>query len=302
MAQVDVIIVNFNAGAHLVNCVKSVLTSTIPVKIFISDNDSTDQSLALLEQSIGHHPQVFIHKNEKNLGFSRGNNIMLDKTSADYLLFLNPDCILRSDTLQPLVAEFNKRPRVGMIGCLIRNTDNTEQVGCRRNIPTPWRALVRMLRLYRWMPKHRLFDNFILTDQSLPQEPTLVEGISGAFMLVHRKAIDQVGALDENYFLHCEDLDWFMRFKLKKWDILFVPQVAITHVKGVCSQNTWFKVLWYKHAGMMRFYRKFFRKPHHIILRGIVNTAILIRFVTLAIMFFLTHWQPPALNATLFKN
>lgn len=298
MIQVDVIIVNFNAGEHLLACVQSVLTSTVPVKIFISDNGSTDQSLALLEQSIGYHPQVFIQKNEKNLGFSRGNNVVLDKTNANYLLFLNPDCILKPDTLEPLIAEFDKKPRVGMIGCLIRNTDNTEQVGCRRNIPTPWRALVRMLRLYRWMPKHALFENFILTDQSLPQEPVLVEGISGAFMLVQRKAIDEVGVLDEKYFLHCEDLDWFMRFNLMKWNILFVPHVAITHVKGVCSQTTWFKVLWYKHKGMIRFYRKFFRKPHHLILRGIVGAAIVLRFIALVVMEFLVRHGPNTVAKT----
>lgn len=277
--RIDVIIVNYNAGRHLTKCVISVLNSTIPVNVFISDNGSTDSSIELLQQSVGQAPNLFIQKNHKNLGFSRGNNAVYANSTADYILFLNPDCIIKPDTLEKLITEFDRHPQVGMIGCKICNMDGTEQLGCRRNIPTPWRTLIHMLRLERFFK----IQNFLLTYQPLPKEPTDVEAISGAFMLTRKSAISEVGLLDEDYFLHCEDLDWFMRFKLKNWRILFVPQIAITHVKGVCSQRTPFKVLWHKHKGMMRFYRKFFRDRYSIVFLGIVSFGIWLRFFVLVV-------------------
>jgi GT2 family glycosyltransferase len=95
--------------------------------------------------------------------------------------------------------------------------------------------------------------------------------------------LEQVGALDEGYFLYCEDVDWMMRFLQQGWQILFVPDAEIVHVKGVCSRKIPFRVLWYKHKGMMRFYHKFFRQRYSFILMWVVYVTIWIRFVMLMI-------------------
>ena len=146
----------------------------------------------------------------------------------------------------------------GMVGGLLINADGSEQGGGRRAVPTPWRSFVRAFGLShfanRW-PK--LFLIFICTNNPLPVEPIEVEAISGACMLVKREAVEDVGALDEEYFLHCEDLDWYMRFRQKDWKILFVPSARISHIQGVCSRNRPIFVEWYKHKGMVRFYGKF---------------------------------------------
>jgi nucleoside-diphosphate-sugar epimerase len=125
----------------------------------------------------------------------------------------------------------------------------------------------------------------------------VVEAISGAFMFVRRSAMDAVGRMDEGYFMHCEDLDWCMRFRQAQLDILFVPNVEITHVGGVCSASRPISVEYYKHIGMVRFYRKFFRYKYPALLMWLVMIAIGIRFLLIVPTYFLpaknsiTRWR-----------
>ena len=280
--KVDVIIVNFNSGAHLCECVQSVLASTIPTKIFVVDNHSSDSSLTLLKRLIGGDPGVRIVENGENLGFARANNLALPETTADHLLFLNPDCIVQPDTLERMLAVMAAHPEAGIAGCLIRNPDGSEQAGCRRNTPTPFRSLIRVLNLSGRFCRHSEHNSLNLAGQPLPDHPAPVEAISGAFMLVRREALEQVGPMDEHYFLHCEDLDWCMRFRMAGLQILFVPDVEILHNKGACSADRPVRVEWHKHRGMIRFYRKFFRTRYPAGVMYLVVLAVWTRFALLA--------------------
>jgi GT2 family glycosyltransferase len=200
---------------------------------------------------------VTILENRANLGFARGNNTALPGARAPYLLFLNPDCIVAPDTLPRIVDFMEATPGAGMAGCVIRNPDGTEQIASRRAIPDPWIGLVRVLHLYRIWPTMVAGKRLDRTDEPLPETPVQVDAISGSFMLVRRRALDEVGPLDEGYFLHCEDLDWFVRFKRAGWGIYLVPDAAVLHHKGACSTNRPVAVEWHKHRGMTRFFRKF---------------------------------------------
>lgn len=106
--------------------------------------------------------------------------------------------------------------------------------------------------------------------------------MSGSCMLVKREAVEDVGAWDEGYFLHCEDLDWCMRFHLKGWKVLFVPDAPVTHVKGACGEGLRLFVEWHKHKGMVRFYRKFYRDRYPRALWGLVVAGVWLRFAALA--------------------
>ena len=107
-------------------------------------------------------------------------------------------------------------------------------------------------------------------------------------MFVRREALEDVGPLDERYFLHCEDLDWCMRFREKGWRIMFDPTHDVTHAQGACSIGRPFRVLWYKHRGMVRFYRKFFRSRHSSGLTYAVMAAVWVRF---AVIFFILFFS-----------
>jgi len=269
------IIVNYNAGPLLRKCVDSLLACPLDIEIIVVDNASSDVSLDGLEDL----SQVRVIRNPANVGFAAACNIGVRASSAPFLLFLNPDCFFQRGTITLLLAVLQPGDRVGMVGGLLVNEDGTEQGGGRRAVPTPWRSVVRALGLQRFANRWpKLFYDFHLHKQPLPDSPIEVEAISGACMLVKRDVMEDVGLWDEGYFLHCEDLDWCMRFRQKGWKILFVPDARISHALGACSQSRRVFVEWHKHKGMLRFYRKFFRHQYPGVLMGVVTVGVWLRF------------------------
>lgn len=280
---ISVLIVNHNAGVLLTRCIETLLEQV--QEVIIVDNASTDISLAELEARYPSESRLKFILNGTNLGFSTGCNIGLNAATAPYILFLNPDCLLEKDSLQRLLQVIESEPQIGMVGGRLINPDGTEQGGGRRAIPTPWRSFVRAFGLYR-LEKYwpQLFFDFHLHHQPLPQTPIAVEAISGALMLVRREAIESVGNWDEGYFLHCEDLDWCMRFRQKDWHIMFVPNAPVMHYRGTCSKARPFFVAWHKHRGMLRFYKKFFRENYSGVLMGLVTLGVGLRFSAVVIL------------------
>ena len=269
------IIVNYNAGPLLRKCVDSLLACPLDIEIIVVDNASSDASLDGLQDL----SQVCVIRNPANVGFAAACNIGVQASSAPFLLFLNPDCFFQPDAIAPLLAGLQSGDRVGMVGGLLVNEDGTEQGGGRRAVPTPWRSFVRAFNLQRFANRWpNLFCDFHLHKQPLPDGPIEVEAISGACMLVKRDVMEDVGLWDEGYFLHCEDLDWCMRFRQKGWKILFVPDARISHALGACSQSRRVFVEWHKHKGMIRFYRKFFRHQYPGVLMGLVVAGVWLRF------------------------
>lgn len=272
---ISAIIVNYNAGIFLRKSVDSLLNCPLEIEIIVVDNASTDGSL----DSLRGLPNMQIINNPVNVGFAAACNGGAGIASAPLLLFLNPDCSFSAGTLISLVEAMRMREDVGMVGGLLVNTDGTEQAGGRRAIPTPWRSFVRAFGFDRWSQRWpRIFHDFNLHQEPLPDESLEVEAISGACMLVKRMAIEEVGLWDEGYFLHCEDLDWCMRFRQKGWKILFVPDAIIVHEHGGCSRSRPIFVEWHKHKGMMRFYKKFFRHQYPGILMVFVAIGVWLRF------------------------
>lgn len=287
LPSVAVLVVNFNGGEFLTQCIQSVLASSLAVEVWVVDNHSTDGSIEwLLQQEAVVAAQSRLHliRNSANLGFAAANNQALRLIDADFVLLLNPDCVLQIDTMQQMLTLMSQQPQVGMAGCLILNPDGSEQRGCRRQIPTPWRVVVGMTRLDRLFPNHPLFQNFTLEQLPLPSQPIAVDAISGAFMWVRREAIAAVGLLDEGYFLHGEDLDWCLRFGQLGWPIWFVPMVSILHVKGVCSRGRPLRVSWHLHRGMSRFYHKFFWPSDPWPLVAVVVVGIWLRFGLVSVL------------------
>jgi GT2 family glycosyltransferase len=277
MQGCDVVIVNYSAGKLLIDCVWSTIAEGAR-RVIVVDNDSQDESLAYLENSIS-DDRVSIIRNRKNLGFAAACNIGARASSADTVLFLNPDSMLAPGALRRMVEVLESDPLIGMVGGLLCNPDGSEQPGGRRVIPTPRRAFVRafgLSHLGKWFPS--LFSDFLLHKEPLPLAPTPVEAISGACMLVKREALENVGLWDEGYFLHCEDLDWCMRFQMNNWQVVFVPDARVFHAWGACSRSRPFFVEWHKHKGMVRFYRKFFRHQYPLGLMGLVSLGVSLRF------------------------
>ena len=271
------VIVNYNAGSLLAECVGSALSQVD--EVLVVDNASRDASMNDCERLHPTDPRLTLIRNNTNLGFAAACNIGYLQAKGDYILFLNPDCFLEPMAVANLLTALQADNSVGMVGGLLMNLDGSEQGGGRRAIPTPWRSFVRAFGLNRFEQRWpKLFFDFHLHKQALPQHPIDVEAISGACMLVKRQVVDGVGLWDDGYFLHCEDLDWCMRFRLAGWKILFVPSAHIRHALGVSSRSRPIFVEWHKHKGMMRFYRKFFRHQYPGLFMGLVAAGVWMRF------------------------
>lgn len=277
LQPVSVVIVNHNAGALLIECVCAALAQA--EEVIVVDNDSSDSSMTMLATQFAAEARLVMRCTGKNLGFAAGCNLGLRLATQPLLLFLNPDCIVGEGSLRRMLEVLEHSETAGMVGGLLCNPDGSEQPGGRRLFPTPKRAFMRafgLSRLARFFPG--IFSDFLLHEEPLPEEPVGVEAISGACMLVKREAMDDVGLWDEDYFLHCEDLDWCMRFRQKKWGVLFVPDAKIIHVWGACSRSRPIFVEWHKHKGMLRFYRKFFQHQYPGVLMWLVAFGVWLRF------------------------
>ncbi|QDT99925.1 glycosyltransferase family 2 protein [Gimesia aquarii] len=291
-ANLSVIIVNYNSGEHITECVKSVIRCAPEAEVIVVDNASSDESISLLESTFVNYPQLKVIRNQSNLGFSVACNIGTENTVNEYLLYLNPDCMIYESTIPKLFNCLQADDTVRMVGGRLLNADGSEQPGGRRAVPTPWRTFVRVFNLSFLSKRYpRLFSDFNLHQQEVPEHPIEVEAISGACMLINRETFKAVGGLDEKYFLHCEDLDWCMRFRLNGGKIMFVPDAILTHFQGACSEPTPVVVEWYKHKGMMRFYRKFFRHQYPGILMWIVAVGVWLRFSLLACYFYIRRFM-----------
>lgn len=285
MESISVIIVNYNAGPLLIKCIESICHLG---EIIVIDNASNDCSIEACQHHFDKKISIQYIRNKTNLGFAVACNMGILQSKKPYLFFLNPDCVVEKNAVEQLYETFMLDPTIGMVGGLLLNTDGSAQVGARRVIPTPWRAFVRAFGLYHLQHvAPRVFANFDLYQQPIPKQAVEVESISGACMLVKQAAITDVGELDEHYFMHCEDLDWCMRFRAKQWKIFFQPLARIMHQQGACSAGRPFFVEWHKHKGMLRFYKKFFRQRYFYLPAWLIGVSVLLHYTITAALIFI---------------
>ena len=250
-AALDVVIVNYNAGRALRTCVDSVLASHgLQARCIIIDNASADNSLQLLDELLGE--RVIVIRNNDNLGFSAAVNQGVALSDTPFVMLLNPDTSIPRSSLHDLLACAQHYPQAGVLGCLVLNSDGSEQRGCRRDQPTPLLTLAHGLRLHKIF--HQLEFNHTL--RPLPQEPQVVGSISGACMLIRRAAHEVIEGFDTGFFLHFEDLDYCARMTHARWDVLFVPAIKIEHTQGVSSAHMPVRVILHKSKSMLRFFSK----------------------------------------------
>jgi GT2 family glycosyltransferase len=273
---VSVVIVTYQSADDILECLRSLRAAATALQIILIDNASRDATV----QQLHAHPGLYdsLTCNQHNVGFARAVNQGIEQALGRYVLLLNPDSVLQPHAIDRVVNALDMCPDAAAAGCLLLNSDGTEQAGGRRSVPTPARALVRVMGLHRVFPGQRWARGFVLSEDPLPKGAVEVEATSGAFMMVRRAAIDQVGVLDEGYFMHCEDLDWCMRFRAQGWRVLFVPDARVLHKKGRSGRRQRIRVEWHKHKGMVRFYRKFFRARYPAPLMPLIVAAVWIRF------------------------
>jgi len=275
--DLSIVIVSWNTESYLRECLSSIFEHTegLSYEVWVVDNASSDGSVRMVEEEF---PRVRVLANPTNVGFARANNQALRQCGGRYVLLLNSDTCVQGDVLRVMVDFMDHRPDAGISGCKLQDVDGTFQPACRRSIPTPVVSLMRMTGLSRLFPNSRIMARYNLTyqDATAVQE---VDCVSGAFLLMRRETMEQIGLLDEDYFLHGEDLDWCYRAKRAGWQVYFVPYAAVTHFKGKSSERVPVRTLFHLHRSMGMFYRKHFARTTLFIVNGLVYTAIWGRFL-----------------------
>ena len=255
--DVSIIIVNYNVRDFLNNALVSVSKALEGLKgeVFVVDNASDDGSCDLVRQSFQH---VRLIANTTNVGFAKANNQALALASGKYLLLLNPDTIVQEDTFRTLIDFFEANEDVGMAGCKILNPDGSLQLACRRSFPSPWVAFTKVSGLSSIFSGSKIFGKYNLTYLS-PDESTEVDAISGSCMMIRRTAYEQIGGLDESFFMYGEDLDWCYRVQQAGWKVFYVAETKIIHYKGESTRRSDIDELSIFYKAMRLFVRKHHR-------------------------------------------
>lgn len=231
--MISAIVVTFHTGPILWDCLTSLIEAPEIGEVIVVDNGNPEHvSQGLFELSEDEH-WVHLLAGHGNVGFARGCNLGANKAMGTHLLFVNPDAILTPGSADDLQrAGRALRAEHWAAGPMLIDPDGTEQRGSRRDILTPWNAFVEASRLYRLMPNHPRFKRF--NDHEAPPVagPARVPCLSGACFLVPRWTWDALRGMDPRYFLHVEDVDFFLRLNKMGGSALFVPSVAVVHHKS----------------------------------------------------------------------
>ena len=269
--KLSVIIVNYNVKYYLDQCISSVLRAFEVMKktsssdssvneevaeIIVVDNHSADGSVDYLEKRYPQmlYPMVRFVRSAHNLGFARANNIAIRQSRGEYVLLLNPDTIVGEDALKASVDFMDAHEDAGAVGVRMLGAQGRRAMESRRGLPTPMVSFFKMLGFCNRWPHHRLFGKYYMG--YLPwDESCQIEVVSGAYCMLRRKALDEVGLLDEDFFMYGEDIDLSYRVLKGGYHNYYLP-VDILHYKGESTQKSSFRYVHVFYEAMLIFFRK----------------------------------------------
>ncbi len=232
MIDVSIIIVSFNTLSFIKKCIDAVIDSNfknLTYEIIVVDNASSDNSVKVLKKQF---PNIAVIANKENLGFAKANNIGVKKAKGKFLLFLNPDIEVQNNTIGEIYKFTTEYKDAGAATCKIILPNGNIDDASHRGFPTPWNSLSYFSGLSRVFSKSKIFSGYSMTYLDLSKTHE-IDVCAGAFMMVPRKAGDEIGWWDEDYFFYGEDIEFCLRLKEKGYKVYYVPRVFALHHKGV---------------------------------------------------------------------
>jgi N-acetylglucosaminyl-diphospho-decaprenol L-rhamnosyltransferase len=260
----DVVIVAYRCEALLRDCLASLREHPPerPTAIHVVDNASRDGTAQMVEREF---PEVRLTEAGSNLGFSAANNLAIRDSNAEYVLVLNPDTRITAGALDRPLAVMDERSEIGICGPKLVLEDGTLDHAAKRSFPTPLGALAHFAGR----------ESQYRAPARGPDEPGPVDAVNGAFMLIRRAALEEVGLFDEGYWMYMEDLDLCYRFAQAGWTTWYEPSATVVHVKAGTSGpirsprlNRAF------HYGMYRFYRRHYARSRSPLTNAAVYAGI----------------------------
>ncbi len=291
--RLSVIIVNYNVKYFLEQALLAALKACegLDADLWVVDNHSTDGSVEMVKARF---PQVNLIANTENTGFSRANNQAIIQSSGDYVLLLNPDTVVAEDTFQKVVAFMDQHPNAGGLGIRMLDGAGNFLKESKRGLPTPAVAFYKMFGLSTLFKNSRRFGQYHLSylsdDQNHP-----VDILAGAFMCMRRSVLDQIGLLDEKYFMYGEDIDLSYRIRLAGYDNWYFAQSSIIHYKGESTKKDSIKYVKVFYQAMAIFARQYFSPGSARLFNALIQGGIVFR----AIIALLRRWAKLAFHPLL---
>lgn len=280
--KLTIVIVSYNVKHYLAQCLRSVQRAAqgIDCQVIVVDNHSRDDSVAYIRARF---PQVEIIVSNHNNGFSFANNMAIRQSQSEYVLLLNPDTVLSENALSDMLHFMDAHPQAGGAGVHMLNVDGSNANESRRGIPTLWTAFCKMSGLCERFPQSKRFAHYYLS--YLPwDEANQIEIISGACFILRREAIEQVGLLDEDFFMYGEDIDLSYRLLKGGWENWYIP-TNILHYKGASTNHTSFRYVHVFYKAMHIFFRK-----HYHGMSILLSLPISMAIYTKAAICLINNW------------
>ena len=256
--DISIIIVSYNGREHLRRCLASLQAyePTAESEVIVVDNDSRDGSADVVASEF---PDVRLERIPRNLGFAAGANRGAREATGEAIVLLNPDTEIEADPFAPMLTYLREHPNVGIVAPRLLNPDGSLQLSCR-SFPSFSTALFnRYSLLTRLFPRNRYSKQYLLSDwrhDSIRE----VDWLSGACLMVRRSLFEQIGLLDEGYFMYIEDVDLCQRVHRAGYKVVYLPQVSVVHHIGQSSRTLASRSILARHRSMWHYYKKYLRK------------------------------------------
>jgi GT2 family glycosyltransferase len=274
LPSVAIVIVGYNCREPLRQCLFRLQASGAMPRVIVIDNASADGSAAMVRQEF---PSVQLIANAENRGFALACNQGIRATTDEFVLLLNPDTLMDLTSLGRLLDAMVSHPMVGACGPRILNPDGSLQPSCRR-FPTLPRLLLDELGFGKLFPHSRFFGAYRMTWWAHDQQRE-VDQLMGAALLLRRAALEQVGLLDERFFVYFEEVDLCLRLHQAGWKVLFVPTAQVVHRGGQSARQVLREATLYRYRSMCAFYRKHYPAWHLAVLKVAICAAVVMRVI-----------------------
>ncbi|KAA8999495.1 glycosyltransferase family 2 protein [Paenibacillus spiritus] len=290
--DVSILILNYNTCRLTLDCLRSVYDSATAYRyeVIVVDNHSSDGSVEAIRREF---PQAVLIANEENVGFARGNNQAMKMAAGRYVLLLNSDTVVMPETLDTMIRFMDERPDIGASGCKIILPDGSLDKACKRGFPTPSASFYYAFGISKLFPDNPRYNGYQLGYLD-PDQDYAVDALVGAFMMVRRETIAEVGGLDEEFFMYGEDLDWCYRIKEAGWGIWYYPRTSIIHLKGGSARRRPPKIIYEFHRAMILFHRKHYQAKYNVMVNGAVYAGVGVKLAAALLRNALAPKRPDA--------
>lgn len=275
--DLSIIIVSWNTRELLELCLSSIYANqpSFEFETRVVDNASSDDSVQMIQTRF---PQVKLHCNNDNVGFAHANNQAIQESAGRLVLLLNPDTEVKPNALETLIRFMDEHPKIGASGPLTLNPNETLQTSCYP-LPTLSREIWRLLHLDQFQP----YGSYKMTYWR-QDEPREVEALLGACLMLRREALDQIGLLDEDYFIYSEEIDLCYRLRQAGWNIFWVPEAKIIHYGGQSTQQVAAKMFLHLYRGKLLYFRKHYGTTTALIYKFILFFTAIVRLILIPIV------------------